>query len=305
MISRITTSLAAGFKSQTSPRVRVTCEKRWPGFKALKIFCQCLSLIASDFRSDNNGLILRCWRRTFWICSKAAYCRIRLGISLVILMRLSIDWRSFLVWTLVQSISRRSFKLFQIVDKAAHTDMKSWTSSKIAGNDDSALAGKSKASLAFETISNSDWRPSKRDWNELSVREASSGGMVPDTGFSSFHCTIISLILSPMTLSSAVILARKASVWSWRARVVWPCLKRSTWGSHTLALRLHCCTIVIKDTACAVEEASKVWPSRSRRALAISECTSRIWPPSLEPNFCNISCCHWSYLALTLVWTCS
>ena len=49
---------------------------------------------------------------------------------------------------------------------------------------------------------------------ELRGNNATSGTMVPDTGFSSFHWPVISRILSPTTLSSAVILARRASVWS-------------------------------------------------------------------------------------------
>src|SRR5438034_11156737 len=102
-------------------------------------------------------------------------------------MRPSKDCRSFRGCTLFQSKSLRSFRLFQIVDNAAQTDIKSWTSSKIAGRAVSRLPGKSRASLAFDTISNSACRFSRRDWKELRVLEASSGGVEPDTGFSSFH----------------------------------------------------------------------------------------------------------------------
>ena len=154
------------------------------------------------------------WRRTCCICSKAAYCRIRLGISLVILIRPSNDERSFRACTLLHKVSLRSFMLFQIVDRAAQTDIKSWTSSSTVDNELSAEPGRSSASFAFATISESEHKLVSRLSKDVKIDDASCGSIFPEIGFSSFHCATTSPIFLLTTLSSAKILARKASLWS-------------------------------------------------------------------------------------------
>ena len=67
-----------------------------PGFNALNILYQYLSLTASYYASDKSGLALSNLRSTFGICSSPAYCRTRLGISSVILIEWYLLRRSLL-----------------------------------------------------------------------------------------------------------------------------------------------------------------------------------------------------------------
>src|SRR5213595_3028004 len=101
--------------------------------------------------------------------SNAAYWRMRLGISFVILIRPSTDTRNFLGCTLVHRVSLSSLRLFQMVDNAAQTDLKSWTSSMIADSTESELAGRSRASFALDTISDCERRLVSLVSKELSI----------------------------------------------------------------------------------------------------------------------------------------
>src|ERR1700710_1634070 len=98
---------------------------------------------------------------------------------------------------LLQLVSRSSLRLLQIVPRAAQTDLKSCTSSKVAPRVVSGLEGRSKASFALATISESTESFVRRLSNDERVAIATSGAMVPDTGLLLFQSPIASVIFSP------------------------------------------------------------------------------------------------------------
>src|ERR1041384_5388455 len=99
-------------------------------FNALKSCFQWRSFIASDLRSEIIELLLRSTRSVSCTYSNAAYCLILVGISLVDANSPSSVCLSFLGWTELQLVSRRSLIWVHTPDKAVHTDFKSRSSSK-------------------------------------------------------------------------------------------------------------------------------------------------------------------------------
>ena len=98
--------------------------------KTLNNCFQCLSFKASDFKSDMIELDFKSPLRTSWTYSKAAYCRMRVGMSLVEDNSPSICCLNFRGCTVAHDISRSSPIWLQTPESAVQTALRSFNSSK-------------------------------------------------------------------------------------------------------------------------------------------------------------------------------
>lgn len=143
--------------------------------------------------------------RTSWTYSKAAYCLILVGMSLVELKRPSICCLNFLGCTVAHDISRSSFIWLHIPESAVHTALRSRNSSNTGSKRVCRVSSRSRASLARQTRSYSSLTRLSFPSNTFMAFIAVSARMLPCTGRVCSHSCKISAILFSTILSSATI----------------------------------------------------------------------------------------------------
>lgn len=173
--------------------------------KFLKSCFQCRSLSASDFNSDTREFALSKPRNTSWTYSKAAYCRILVGISFVDVRSPSICCLNFLGCIVAHDNSLNSLIWLQIPESAVHTAFKSRNSSNTGSSRVWRVNSRSSASFARQTRSYSSCTRLSFPSKMLIVLMALSARILPWTGRVCSHSWSMSLILFSTILSSATI----------------------------------------------------------------------------------------------------